>query len=211
MQNFEELYNNEYFGHKSDKSEKFFGDKADKSEKFVSDKSEKFFGDKADKSEKFVSDKSEKGASDKSTNTALYDTKNKSFLRMVYLIHILVAGPLFILLGCGEYRNKTILSIVGYSVLLYHGFSLLKSEITGNWNWNLSNAFNFNLKKDNKNSKQLRIVYLLHILLVAPLLLYNSNKINKKSLGAVCILGVSALLYHGYAYWVSETTGKWNW
>ena len=93
------------------------------------------------------------------------------------------------------------------------GYSLLKSEITGNWNWTISQMFNFNMEQNKRNSNRLRMVYIFHIILVVPVLLYaNYNKkMHKQIEGMICMLGVLALLYHGYAYWRSETTGQWNW
>ena len=177
---------------------------------------------KCDKIEGYMNNgHSDKGTSDKSTGTGLSDIRNANFLRVIYLLHILLVAPLFMIVGCRGYKNKTLLKVIAYTILLYHGYSLIKSEITGNWNWNLSKVFNFNLKKDDKNATRLRIVYLIHLLVVAPLLLYiafNNNEynywnpnINKGSLIALCSLGIWALIYHGYSYWRSETTGQWNW
>ena len=106
-----------------------------------------------------------------------------------------------------------LLKLVGWGLLAFMGYSLLKSEITGNWNWNYTQMLDFNMKQDKRNATRLRIVYLLHILIIVPLLLYIGK--NKKTYprieGSMCILAVFALLYHGYSYWRSETTGQWNW
>ena len=115
--------------------------------------------------------------------------------------------------GATKILGYDFLTLLGWTLLVFMGYSLLKSEITGNWNWNYMDIFNFKMKQDKKNSVRLRIVYLLHIVVIAPLLLYlrSSKKTNIRAEGAICILGILALLYHGYSYWRSETTGQWNW
>ena len=136
-----------------------------------------------------------------------------------YLFHILLVFPLFTLFGCLN-RHFHLLGydvcwLLGLSVLIYHGLSLVKSELSGNWNWSLSDALDFNLKPDKRNASRLRTVYMFHVLVIAPLLLYigthNKKNVDPRALGAVCSLGVLALFYNGYSYWRSETTGQWNW
>jgi len=199
---------------KSDKEEGFT-DKSDKEEGFAHN------GDKSDKGETVMQEDevSDKGVSDKTTGTGYQDVRNANYLRMVYLLHILLVFPLFTLFGCLN-RHFHLLGydvcwLLGLLVLVYHGFSLVKSELTSNWNWSLSDALDFNLKPDKRNAPRLRTVYLFHVLIVAPLLLYigthNKKKIDPRALGAVCSLGVLALFYNGYSYWRSETTGQWNW
>ena len=176
-------------------------------------------------SDKGVSDKgssdksigeSDKGASDKSTSAGYKDNRNANYLRKVYLLHILIVAPIF-LLGCFGLNLKifgtNLLKIIGWILLIFMGYSLLKSEITGNWNWNLSKLFDFNMKQDRNNATRLRIVYIFHIIIIVPLLLLinYSKKIQKQLQGALCILGIMALIYHGYSYWRSETSGQWNW
>jgi len=161
-------------------------------------------------------EKLDKGVSDKSTDTGYLDIRNANYLRTVYLLHILIVVPLFLLCCIGihyEILGIDLLRILGWLLLVYMGYGLLKSEITGNWNWGLSNIFDFNMKQDRRNSARLRIVYIFHLLIIVPLLLYvNYNKnTNKQIEGMVCILGILALLYHGYSYWKSETEGQWNW
>jgi len=48
---------------------------------------------------------------------------------------------------------------------------------------------------------------------VAPFFLYlgRFKRFNKELLKFVLATGLLVLFYHGYAYWKSETTGKWNW
>lgn len=204
-------------------------DKCDKVEGFnhnesVSDKgaSDKVASDKgaSDKEafDKGSSDKgaSDKGASDKNSNTALSDNRNANYLRNVYLLHILLVAPLMIYIGCISQKHDTlhpILEVMSYVVVLFFGLSLLKSEMTGNWNWKLSSILNYKESEDPKNSKRLRLVYLLHLLIIAPILYYacQKGKNNQQVLGMLCILGILALFYHGYSYWRSETTGQWNW
>ena len=159
---------------------------------------------------------SDKGASDKSTGTGFGDIRNAGYLRAIYLLHILVVVPLFIACCFGKrfkILGNSLFNLLGWTLLVFMGYSLLKSEITGNWNWSYSDIFNFKMKQDKKNSVRLRIVYLLHMIVVAPLLLYtnSSKKVVPRLDGAICILGILALLYHGYSYWRSETTGQWNW
>ena len=161
---------------------------------------------------------SDKGTSDKSTGTGFGDIRNANYLRKVYLLHILLVFPLFVFYG---YLGKHFKAFgydscrwLGWILLSFMGYSLLKSEITGNWNWDLKHVFDFNMKQDKRNATRLRIVYLFHSLIVAPLLLYigrHSKKVDEKALGSICILGVLAFFYHGYSYWRSETTGEWNW
>jgi len=171
-------------------------------------------------SDKGQSDKgqSDKGVSDKSTGEGFSDNRNASYLRKVYLLHILLVFPLFVMYGCLGKKTKMfgydLVRIVGWVLLSFMGYSLLKSEVTRNWNWSLKDMFNFRMKEDKKNSKRLRLVYLFHLLIITPVLLYfsrNNKKVDEKVLGGICILGVSAFFYHGYSYWRSETTGEWNW
>ena len=161
---------------------------------------------------------SDKGTSDKSTGTGFSDVRNANYLRKVYLLHILLVFPLFIFYGCLGKHFKVLgrdsCRWLGWILLSFMGYSLLKSEITGNWNWDISHMFDFKMKQDKRNAMRLRIVYLFHLLIVAPLLLYisrHNKKVDEKALGSICILGVLAFFYHGYSYWRSETTGEWNW
>lgn len=218
-------------GGASDKVDKFIGHMNTK-EHFsncgTSDKVEKFCGgcllqenfEHNGQSDKGHSDKgqSDKGVSDKSTGEGFSDNRNANYLRKVYLLHILLVFPLFVLYGCLGKKTKMfgydLVRIVGWVLLSFMGYSLLKSEITSNWNWTLKDMFNFRMKEDKKNSKRLRLVYLFHLLIITPVLLYfsrNNKKVDEKALGGICILGVSAFFYHGYSYWRSETTGEWNW
>ena len=48
-----------------------------------------------------------------------------------------------------EYLSDiSIIMVLGWIVLGFFGYSLIKSEITGNWNWSMSQFFDFNLDQD---------------------------------------------------------------
>ena len=155
---------------------------------------------------------SDKGSSDKSTGSNYSDNRNKNYLRNVYLLHILLVFPFFLLL-CRQ-KQASIMGysskILGYTLLTFMGYSLLKSEITGDWNWGYSDTFNFDKKQQQNNSSRLRLVYIFHIITVVPLLIYYSSD-NQQVSGALCSMGLLALMYHGYSYNRSVTSGQWNW
>lgn len=151
---------------------------------------------------------------DKKTSKAK-NIRNKHYLKLVYLFHILIVFPLFMFICVNkplELFGYNIHKLVGRILLLVMGYSLLKSEITGNWNWKYSNMFNFNMKKNKQNATRLRIVYWLHIIIIIPLLLSSDKSVtDNKIKGGFCLLGIIAVLYHGYTLWRSEKIGKWDW
>ena len=178
--------------------------------------SDKGHSDKGNTNNESFRGSSDKGSSDKSTKTGYSDIRNSNYLRKVYLLHILVVVPLLAWCCIGKtikIMGQDLLRMLGVILLVFMGYSLLKSEITGNWNWKLSQILNFRMPQNKRNSTKLRSVYLFHIIIIVPLLWYvNANKKNNKRLGGiVCGLAAFALLYHGYSYWKSETEGNWNW
>jgi hypothetical protein len=139
-------------------------------------------------------------------DTGYKNIRNANYLKKIYLFHILIIGPMFLLCCFGIHFHIfgiDLLKTLGWILLVFMGYSLLKSEITGNWNWNLSQIFDFNMKPNRRNSIRLRIIYMFHIIIIVPLLMFinYSNAIHKQLEVVFCILGIIALLYHGYSYW----------
>jgi hypothetical protein len=100
--------------------------------------------------------------------------------------------------------------ILGWIVIGIIGYILLKSEITGNWNVNLSNIVDFKIDQDRRNSKKLRLMYIFDIIIIVPVLLFitfkkKTYKHSSSFMGALILL---ILLYNGLYYGKSKMTGN---
>lgn len=169
---------------------------------------------------------SDKGESDKAMQDFRADPKtiNAGYLRIVYMFHIFILAPLFIYgayFAVGDYESKalytSLILYAGIFAILYHGFSLLYSKTTGNWNWNWGGKSPVGAKyEDIGNKAWLTKVYWLHLLmgLVFAWLGYQywfHNRVPDNLLGTIGGFGIMALIYHGYAWLRSELTKDWTW
>lgn len=103
----------------------------------------------------------------------------------VHLFHIIIVGSLFLYVGI--MRNNIphimfpILIVLGVIIILYHVYKIYKSPKTSCINY-------------------------IHILLVAPLLIYigyNAEQTPRKYYELLLMLGFAAIGYHGY-YMIQE-------
>jgi hypothetical protein len=115
-----------------------------------------------------------------------YETLKDLFIKKfnvikVNIFHILFVVPLFIIMMFwGKRLPKSFWAFIGILsiiLIIYHLYSYFKT---------------INLKS---HSSQKEMIYLFHVLFVAPLLLYSIINVNNVLLGIVCM---SIILYHGY-------------
>lgn len=104
-------------------------------------------------------------------------------LFIIHLFHIIIVGSLFLYVGIEQSKIPSFL----YYILLYLGIFVILYQ-------------SYNVYKDRKNEKYLW-VYLLHILIIGPLMIYigiNNVKTPQYSYELLLMLGFAAIGYHGY-------------
>ena len=126
----------------------------------------------------------------------LLEKQELAYKKKVYLFHALLIAPILFYIGWyGKRSNKNIWSVIGsitFITILYHSLRLIyPREVTSCE------------KADNEERKNLFIIYLFHLLVIAPLLMYITYKGNvsdKRVWGPLLGLSVIVFLYHGARY-----------
>lgn len=126
----------------------------------------------------------------------LVDKQELAYKKKVYLFHALLIAPFLFYVGWyGKKANKNIWSVVGsvaFVTILYHGLRLIyPRQVTS-------------CKKANEEERlSLFVIYLLHLLVVAPLLVYIAYKggsADKRVWGPLLGLAIIVFIYHGIRY-----------
>jgi hypothetical protein len=102
---------------------------------------------------------------------------------IISLFHILIFGTLFLYVGIKRDKIQkwlfTLLFYLGIVVFFYHIYKVYSKVKTGKSYW----------------------IYLLHIIIIAPLLVwvgYNGKNTSRKYFEILLILGFASIGYHGY-------------
>lgn len=126
----------------------------------------------------------------------LVDKQELTYKKKIYALHALFIAPILYYVGLnGNKSNKNIWSVIGsigILVVLYHGLRLIyPREVTSC------------IEENKEERKNLVIIYLMHLLIIAPLLLYiayRGSKSDKRVWNPLLGLSVIILLYHGLRY-----------
>ena len=107
-----------------------------------------------------------------------------TYLLFVHLFHLLIVGSLFLYIGIVNTSMPPVMYnvVIGFSVVIfiYHLYRAIKYWI---------------------NKKEISVVNVFHVLVVSPLLMYiglNKKQTQPGAFQVVLLLGISAMLYHGY-------------
>lgn len=128
--------------------------------------------------------------------TNLVEKQELVYKKKIYAMHALFIAPLLYYLGWyGKNANKNIWSVVGtvgFLVVLYHGLRLIyPREVTSC------------VEENKEERRNLLVISWLHLLAVAPLLLYvayNGSKSDQRVWGSLLGLSIIVFLYHGFRF-----------